>query len=623
MLPQLAIALTSILLQSDIATAQLTPAATLASLYSLTTSTSIPFPTATLSNQDTQSFITSGWSLSNGRIQNGASDLTFVDDPFPNASAPSSTGSTNGPVLQVTYPQGSYSHGTGGAQLYSLWNTSDGSQFNSMLLTYEVAFDANFDWVMGGKLPGVRGGPDPNGCSGGNASTGSNCFSSRLMWRKSGQGEVYAYIPETDQMCSQSSFMCNSDGYGTSIDRGAYSFVAGQWNLVTMLVRLNNPLNTANGEVSLYYNNVKAIDEKTVQFRTSDSINIGGLYFSTFFGGDNSSWATPQTTHTYFRNIQLWGSSATSNLTGPTVSGASQTSSGSGWLLSLVVSVVAVCMATEQEPIVRIRDLKKDRVNFVLENVDMAVANSFRRVMMADVATVAIDLVEIQTNTTVLPDEFIAHRLGMVPLVSTGCEESMRYSRDCTCSSFCKYCSVILTLNVSCSEAETTVNITSDHLEVVTDPREYEESDTDGEELTKRVEYFGWPVGKNNPDVAPVLIGKIRIGQELKLKCFAKKGIAKEHAKWSPCSAVSYEYDPYNKLRHTSYWYESDPKVEWPPSENAKEEEPPRDDEPYDFNAKANKFYMEVETLMRGEIVGSAITPGEVSRPYLGSEART
>lgn len=169
--------------------AQITPAATLASLYSLTTSTSMPFPTATLSNSDTQSFIVSGWSLSKGRIQNGASELEFVQDPFPNASAPSSTGSTSGPVLQVTYPSGSFSHDTGGAQLYSLWNTSDGSQFNTMILSYEVAFDTNYDWVLGGKLPGVRGGPDPDGCSGGNASTGSNCFSSRLMWRKNGQGE--------------------------------------------------------------------------------------------------------------------------------------------------------------------------------------------------------------------------------------------------------------------------------------------------------------------------------------------------------------------------------------------------------------------------------------------------
>ena len=41
----------------------------------------------------------------------------------------------------------------------------------------------------------------------------------------------------------------------------------------------------------------------------------------------------------------------------------------------------------------------------------------------------AIDLVEVETNTSVLPDEFIAHRLGMIPLVSHNCEEGMRYTR--------------------------------------------------------------------------------------------------------------------------------------------------------------------------------------------------
>ena len=190
MLHRIALALILVLLNHAAdATAQITPPATLASLFSLTTSTSLPFPTATLSNQDTQSFITSGWSLSKGRIQEGGSDLAFVQDPFPNAPAPSSSSSTSGPVLEVTYPQGSFSHQTGGAQFYSLWNTSDGSQFHSMLLTYEVAFDTSFDFVLGGKLPGFRGGPDPDGCSGGSASTGSNCFSSRLMWRKHGLGE--------------------------------------------------------------------------------------------------------------------------------------------------------------------------------------------------------------------------------------------------------------------------------------------------------------------------------------------------------------------------------------------------------------------------------------------------
>lgn len=200
MLCRIILSIIYLLSRRELAAAQTTPAASLASLYSLTTSTSIPFPTATLSSDDAQSFIVSGWSLSKGRIQNGGSDLAFVQDPFPSSPAPG-TSASSGPVLEVTYPQGSFSHDTGGAQLYSLWNTSDGSQFNSMLLTYEVAFDAGFNWVQGGKLPGVRGGPDPDGCSGGNASTGANCFSSRLMWRKNGAGEG-TYITVCMLVCS-------------------------------------------------------------------------------------------------------------------------------------------------------------------------------------------------------------------------------------------------------------------------------------------------------------------------------------------------------------------------------------------------------------------------------------
>lgn len=38
-------------------------------------------------------------------------------------------------------------------------------------------------------------------------------------------------------------------------------------------------------------------------------------------------------------------------------------------------------------------------------------------------------MVEIHSNTTVLPDEFIAHRLGMIPLNSANCDEAMRYTR--------------------------------------------------------------------------------------------------------------------------------------------------------------------------------------------------
>lgn len=71
--------------------------------------------------------------------------------------------------------------------------------------------------------------------------------------------------------------------------------------------------------------------------------------------------------------------------------------------------------------------------------------------------------------------------------------------------------------------------------------------------------------------------------------------MAKEHAKWSPVSGVAFEYDPYNKLRHTHYWIEEDEKKEWPLSKNAALEAPPDPNAPFDYNAKPDRFYFSSE----------------------------
>ncbi|HEY1051278.1 MAG TPA: hypothetical protein VGE39_16015, partial [Prosthecobacter sp.] len=58
-------------------------------------------------------------------------------------------------------------------------------------LRYTLRFSKDFDFVKGGKLPGLCGGPD--NVSGGRPADGKNGFSARLMWRKDGRGEAYVY----------------------------------------------------------------------------------------------------------------------------------------------------------------------------------------------------------------------------------------------------------------------------------------------------------------------------------------------------------------------------------------------------------------------------------------------
>ncbi|KAI3406677.1 rpb3 [Candida oxycetoniae] len=234
-------------------------------------------------------------------------------------------------------------------------------------------------------------------------------------------------------------------------------------------------------------------------------------------------------------------------------------------------------MDRKGEPSVIIREAEKDHVNFMLQEVDLAMANSLRRTMLAEVPTLSIDLVEIEVNTSVLADEFLSHRLGLIPLDSQGIE-NLLYSRDCACDNYCVKCSVALELTAKC-DTDSTMNVYASDL--------YRLNATST---------LGKPVIRDPQGRGP-LICKLRRHQELRLTCIAKKGIAKEHAKWSPCAAVGFEYDPWNKLKHTDYWYEVDANEEWPKSENCRWEEAPDPEAKFDYNAKPSKFYFDVETV--------------------------
>ncbi|KAA6391200.1 MAG: DNA-directed RNA polymerase II subunit RPB3 [Streblomastix strix] len=175
-------------------------------------------------------------------------------------------------------------------------------------------------------------------------------------------------------------------------------------------------------------------------------------------------------------------------------------------------------------PQIAIVSSNEKEIVFLIRGVDASVANALRRIILAEVTTMAIDLVQFIKNTTVLNDEFIAHRLGLIPLRSEA-HHSFNFSRDCKCAGYCSQCSVILTLDASTNDDTCLVYSKDLHSE--------------------------------NPEVVPVrdqefpdgiLITKITKGQELRLKAIAKKGIGKEHAKWIPASTAVFSYEPEVKL---------------------------------------------------------------------------
>lgn len=243
----------------------------------------------------------------------------------------------------------------------------------------------------------------------------------------------------------------------------------------------------------------------------------------------------------------------------------------------------------DQGPRITIRDTDQITANFVLSNTSLALANAVRRTIMAEVPTLAIDLVEVESNTSVLADEFLAHRLGLIPLSAKNIDDLL-YTRDCDCDQYCENCAVVLRLNASNRSSDEIVKIFAKDLYIDTafsssrDPYGANRSsalNTNDDNLPPR----GEPVTMD-PDGQGALICKLRRGQELKLRCVAKKGIAKEHAKWMPTSALGFEYDPHNKLRHADLWFEVDAASEWPDSKNAAWEEPPQEGDVFDYDAE-------------------------------------
>jgi len=215
---------------------------------------------------------------------------------------------------------------------------------------------------------------------------------------------------------------------------------------------------------------------------------------------------------------------------------------------------------------------------FSLVGVDASVANAFRRILLAEIPTLAIEDVFVFDNTTIIQDEVLAHRLGLIPL--TGGREGLQWLRwyrkpppkddyaaqatwpydvdenDSQSSTPNDHNTIVITLNVECrwaTEKEDGRDGRKLAKEGETDPNvRYVDSNIYAHQLVFETQgdqshHFS---GENairpmNPDI---LIAKLRPGQRINLRCHCIKGIGMDHAKFSPVATASYRLLPDIKI---------------------------------------------------------------------------
>lgn len=147
----------------------------------------------------------------------------------------------------------------------------------------------------------------------------------------------------------------------------------------------------------------------------------------------------------------------------------------------------------------------ESKMSVKLKGVPLQYANALRRLCLNGVPVFAIDTVDIIENSSVLPDEGLAHRLGLVPIKTDLARFNEPSKCDCQSETGCSNCKVMLVLDSG--DTETTKTILT-------------------EELTSEDESI-----KPVSDKIPIV--QLAPGQRVKVECYARLGRGREHAKWN------------------------------------------------------------------------------------------
>jgi len=160
-----------------------------------------------------------------------------------------------------------------------------------------------------------------------------------------------------------------------------------------------------------------------------------------------------------------------------------------------------------------IRKTDKDLM-LLFKGMPVYIANSLRRSCISDVPTMAISKIYVFENTSVMNDQMLAHRIGLVPLKTP--LGKYRLKEECDCEGECPNCTLYLQLSVEAKDDYVIVK--------------------------------AGDIKSEDPDVYPLYpdieIVKLAPGQKVELTLTARMGRGREHAKWSPVTVAVVRGEP-------------------------------------------------------------------------------
>ena len=151
------------------------------------------------------------------------------------------------------------------------------------------------------------------------------------------------------------------------------------------------------------------------------------------------------------------------------------------------------------------------KIAIKLKGVPLQYANALRRVCLNGIPVFAIDTVDIIENSSVLPDEGLAHRLGLIPIKTDLTRFNEPSKCECKSETGCSNCRVMLVLDSG--DSDVTRTILSDEL-------------SSEDDSVKAVS-----------DKIPIC--QLAPGQRIKVECYARLGRGTEHAKWNSANIAT------------------------------------------------------------------------------------